>query len=285
MKHYATHIVRWLLLAMGISYLIACQSVSPVPKPTSFVGSLAQFGITSNGSTITVKNLIVSDKLTAVQNTTSTTHMTLSGAIQAATALITSTSRLVGAVQSLGAMTVHGLLTANGGLTTTGTVTTVDLVQTGALTRTGQAYKFPIAKVGATAGWVVNAAADYWQSTLPASQTSSTLIIPCTGLHTGDIITGGNIVGQVASVGGAFILEGELRRFTSAAAANVDASVGALTRTTGTANTVISSSNLATGTLAETVAADSTYYFRVIGTTAASVTMGIMGARLVITQK
>ena len=176
-----------------------------------------------------------------------------------------------------GASTLHAV--------TATTVTTVGFIQTGASTRTGQVFTFTTAKAGATAGWAVNAALDTWQSTLPASQTSSTLVIPCSGLHKGDIITGAYVLGQAASGGNAYILEGSLRKFTNGAASNTDSSVGAIARLTATSNTAFGSGNAMTGTLAETVAEGTTYYVLVIGTTASGVTMGIQGAGLIVTKK
>src|SRR4051812_30812795 len=62
----------------------------------------------------------------------------------------------------------------------------------GKIIRTGQAFQVAMrAKVGTTAGWVIAAANDLpYMATLPASQTSSTLILPIDGLRIGDIITG-----------------------------------------------------------------------------------------------
>jgi hypothetical protein len=161
------------------------------------------------------------------------------------------------------------------------------LTHTGALTRTAQTYTFTDAKLGSTgSGWVVNAAADLWSSTCPASQTSETLIIPVSGLHVGDIITGGNLVGQVESAGGSVQINIELRKLTAAAADLTDATVSDIVRATAiTADAILSVSNTTLGTMNETVGADETFYFLVTATTAGSTDIALQGAQLKVTQK
>jgi hypothetical protein len=167
--------------------------------------------------------------------------------------------------------TVTGALTVSGALN---------------LTDTGQVFTYLDGKAGATAGWVVRAGADLWQSTLPASQTSSTLVIPLTGLHVGDIITKVNLVGQVESAGGAVQINVELRKLTAAAADVSDATVSDITRMASiTADTILSASNSATGTLNETVGADETFYVLITATTAASTDIALQGAQATVTQK
>lgn len=190
-----------------------------------------------------------------------------------------------------GTAKIKGAATFNGAITTTNTITaatvnTAALGITGAVTRTAQTYTYTTGKVGATAGWVVAAAADVYAMTVPASQTSSTLVIPVTGLHVGDIITGGNLVGQVESAGGAVQINVELKKYTAAAADLTPATVSDIVRLTSlTADTILSVTNSTLGVLNETVGADETFYFLVTATTAGSTDIALQGAQLTVTQK
>lgn len=140
-------------------------------------------------------------------------------------------------------------------------------------------------KVGATAGWVVGDAANTFLATLPASQTLSTLVVPINGLQVGDIITGFYGVGQIESAGNAASISIELRKMTAAAADVSDASVDAMDAALSvTADTIISSANAASPTLAETVGADESFYFLVTATTAASTDIALQALTLNITR-
>ncbi len=125
------------------------------------------------------------------------------------------------------------------------------------------------AKVGATAGWVVTAGTDICHATLPASQTASTLIVPISGLNIGDTFTGLSGTGQVESAGGAVTLVLSVRKLTTAAGANVDAELGTDNVGSLTADTLISSANLAVTGLTEVLAEGETIYALLTGTTAA----------------
>ena len=140
------------------------------------------------------------------------------------------------------------------------------------------------AKVGATAGWTLGGGAVNTGSmaTLPASQTGSTLVVPIMGLKVGDTITAFKVVGQIESAGNTATLDADLRKLTAVAAANTDASVGAITQISVTADTKVGTSK--TG-LSEVVAADESFYVLLTGTTAAltdidllSVTVSVEGA-------
>jgi hypothetical protein len=125
-------------------------------------------------------------------------------------------------------------------------------------------------KVGATAGWSVNDAANRaGLAKLPASQTASTLVVPISGLVVGQVLTGYTVRGQVESAGGAVTLDAALRSLTVAAADLTDAAVtsGAITQVAVTADTSVASA--VTG-LALTIAAGVTYYLLLTGTTAGS---------------
>ena len=141
------------------------------------------------------------------------------------------------------------------------------------------------AKAGATAGWVVGAGDDKSLTTLPASKTSSTLVVPISGLQVGDIITGFYGVGQIESAGNTASISIDLRKHTAAAADVSDASVDAMDAPLSvTADTIISSANSASPTLTETVGADESFYFLVTATTAASTDIALQALVLNITR-
>lgn len=142
------------------------------------------------------------------------------------------------------------------------------------------------AKVGATAGAVVNAA-DNKNSLfrVPASQTASTVVIPLNYLKVGDIITSFHLVGQIESAGGICTVDAELRKQTAAAADLTDASVSSMTQLSVTADTIMSASNTAkTLASAETVGADETFYLLVTVTTAAATDVDCQAAAVVLTE-
>lgn len=156
----------------------------------------------------------------------------------------------------------------------------------GTVQRTSQRYCYGIAgaKVGATAGWVVNAAADFPAATCPASQTAATLVIPIGNLKSGTIITGFGLCGQIESAGGAVTVDCALRKCTTAAGDFVDASVSTMTQISVTADTAIDSTQDKTG-LSVTVAQTEVYYMLVTVTTAGSTDVDLRGIRLVVTEQ
>jgi hypothetical protein len=171
------------------------------------------------------------------------------------------------------AIQVPGLTVPSGGVVTlTGTT----------ITRASQEYQlgFNSAKVGGTAGWVVAAAANLYEFTLPASQTGSKLIIPVSGLRVGDTITAFKIEAQIESAGGTVTLDADLRKLTNVAADPTDASVGAITQVSVTADTKSEPTKTA---LAEVVAADERFYIVVTATTAASTDIRLLGATVTVT--
>lgn len=138
------------------------------------------------------------------------------------------------------------------------------------------------AKVGGTAGFVVNAADNVHLSTCPASQTASILIIPVTGLHVGDTITGFGLIGQIESAGGAVTVDADLRSQTAAAADMTDASVGTITQISVTADTAINATQDKSG-LTEVTTNAKSYYIKVTVTTAASTDVAIAGYSITVT--
>jgi len=158
---------------------------------------------------------------------------------------------------------------------------------TGTLTRTGRQNVVPIcgnAKVGATAGWVITGGTNICHATLPASQTSSTLVVPITGLNIGDTLTAVSATGQVESAGNNVTLVMSIRKLTNAAADNTDAELGTDNVGTLTADTILSSANLAVTGLTEVLAEGETLYALFTGTTAASTDIDLTGLVVTITQ-
>lgn len=157
---------------------------------------------------------------------------------------------------------------------------------TGTQTRTSQTYRYGIggAKVGGTAGFVINAASNISAATVPQSQTASILIVPIPYIKQGAIITGFGICGQIESAGGAVTVDGDLRVQTAIAADFSDASVGTMTQIAVTADTKIGSSQ-DKGSLAQTVATDESYYLKITVTTAATTDVDIRGIVITVTEK
>ncbi len=145
---------------------------------------------------------------------------------------------------------------------------------------TGRVQVVPIcgnAKVGATAGWVITGGTNICHATLPASQTASTLVVPITGLAIGDQLIAVSATGQVESAGGNVTLTMSIRKLTNAAADNTDAQLGTDDVGTLTADTILSSANLAVTGLTEVLAEGETLYALFTGTTAASTDIDLTG--------
>lgn len=155
-----------------------------------------------------------------------------------------------------------------------------------ALVRTSQSRLLTVgAKVGTTAGWVVGAANNIGRmATCPASQTASTLVVPVQGLKVGDTITGFAAIGQVESAGATATLDVELRKLTSAAGDLVDATVGAITQLSVTADAIVSSANAGKSSLTEVVGADESFYFLITATTAAATDFDLQGISITVTE-
>lgn len=152
------------------------------------------------------------------------------------------------------------------------------------VTRTSQKYVFKAgAKVGATAGWAPAATDNVHLITLPASQTGSTLVVPISGLKVGWTITSYHLIGQIESAGGTVTVDADLRKQTAAAADVTDASIGAITQLSVTADTIMSASNTAkTLSTPEVIGADETFYLLITGTTAASTDIALQGVAVVV---
>lgn len=153
---------------------------------------------------------------------------------------------------------------------------------TGGVVRTGlqSIYSLAGAKVGAGAGWTVGAAANIYQATMAAGQTAGTLVIPVGGLKVGDTITAFSVYGQIESAGNGVTVDADLRAQTNVAADPTDASIGAITQVSVTADTAMAAAK--TG-LTETVAATKAYYILVTATTGASTDIRLLGYTLTVT--
>lgn len=141
-------------------------------------------------------------------------------------------------------------------------------------------------KVGGTAGWTVGGGAvdTGLVATCPASQTASTLVVPVPGLKVGDTITAFYLAGQIESAGNTATLDADLRKLTAVAADVTDASVGAITQISATADTAITSSNSTKSSLAEVVADGETFYVLLTATTAASTDIALQGVYITVTE-
>lgn len=141
-----------------------------------------------------------------------------------------------------------------------------------------------VGRAGSVAGWTIPTTAAGFTNTmlvgLPASQSSSTLIIPITGLQEGDRMISYTIRGQIESAGGSVTLAGQMRRITAVASDPVDANVGAITSVVVTADTVLA----ATHTFASPLVyeAPAAYFAYLTGTTAASTDIQLFGVDVVI---
>jgi hypothetical protein len=140
------------------------------------------------------------------------------------------------------------------------------------------------AKVGAAAGWVITAGTNISHATLPASQTSSTLVVPISGLNVGDKVTAVAAVGQVESAGNNVTCAMSVRKLSAAAAAALtDAEIGTDNVGTLTADTLLTDANgnLKVSGLSEVMGADEQLYALFTATTAASTDIDL--SHLVVT--
>lgn len=181
-----------------------------------------------------------------------------------------------------------GLTVTSGGLTVTAggaTVTSGDLTLTDGVVIQTEVLSVPAWQgargATATVGWIVTGA-DKGLATLAQSATADTLVIPIVGLNIGDTIVSYKVTGQVDSAGNGATVDADLRKLTTAAAGTADASIGAITQVSVTADAAIASSKtLATP---EVVASGENFYLLVTATTAATTDVEIAGVELTITK-
>lgn len=153
------------------------------------------------------------------------------------------------------------------------------LTYTKSITLTFNAFN---AAAGATAGWTAPTGLDKALLVCPASQTAATAVVPVTGLWVGDVITAVKITGQVESAGNTATVDADLRKLTPAAAGTADASIGAITQISKTADYAIADSK--TLAAAETVASGEAFYVLLTATTAASTDVEISTIELTVTR-
>ena len=138
------------------------------------------------------------------------------------------------------------------------------------------------AKMGLTAGWTIQTNDNLGLiATCPVSRAAATLVIPIPGLKVGNKITAFSVVGQIESAGNTVTLDADLRKHTAAAGDVADASVGAITQISVTADAIISSSK--TG-LTEVVAADETFYVLLTATTTALTDIALQGITVTVSE-
>jgi hypothetical protein len=138
------------------------------------------------------------------------------------------------------------------------------------------------AKVGTTAGWTVGAANNIGEmATVAASQTAATLVVPIDLLKVGDTITAFKVVAQIESAGGAVTLDADLRAMTNAAADPTDASIGAITQVSVTADTAVDSDKKL---LTEVVVSTKIYYVLLTATTAAATDIRLLGLTVTVNE-
>ena len=163
------------------------------------------------------------------------------------------------------------------------TLTAAGITNTGVAVRAGVEKQIGNrAKAGTTAGWTVGAGDNLpYMGTVAASQTGSTLVVPVDCLKVGDTITSFKVVAQIESASGAVTLDADLRAITNVAAEPTDASIGAITQVSVTADTAVASAK--TG-LTEVVAANKTYYVLLTATTAAATDIILLGLTITVTE-
>lgn len=137
-------------------------------------------------------------------------------------------------------------------------------------------------KVGGTSGFTPAGATNAPNITVAAGQTGAKLVVPITGLQAGDIITGMSLIGSVTSAGNNVTLDLELRKYTVAAADNVDSSIASMSQAVLAAAAELSPSNNGRSDLYYEIAADEEPYLLVTCTTAASTTLTLQGVQLTV---
>ena len=181
--------------------------------------------------------------------------------------------------------------TLSGSETLTGKTLTSPVINTPVMTRTGRQVAIAHgAAVGQTAGWLPGQTTtgpinETRLAALPASKSFSTLVVPLE-LKVGDILTGINLLGRAISAGATASLDLEVTKLTPGAGGMTETSLGTLSSQNYVANTVLSASNtqLTLGS-PETIAAGSTYYLFLTGTTAALTGIDLLAVVAQMTEK
>lgn len=173
-----------------------------------------------------------------------------------------------------GGMSMGGTLAVTGAITLSNISSAVRTAQKKVITSG--------AKVGGTAGIVVDAANDKNSLlTCPQSKTANTAVVKIPDLKIGDTITAFSVVGQIESGGNTVTIDADLRAQTAVAAGNTDASVGAITQVSKTADYLVNDSK--TG-LSHTVIDGNSYYVLVTITTGATCDVDLLAITVSVTE-
>jgi hypothetical protein len=156
------------------------------------------------------------------------------------------------------------------------------VVETGGKIQRTRTLLLPASKghVGAGGSWAINA--DNSAATLAASQSGKTFVLPIDGLKIGDVISAFKVVAQVESAGGTVTIDADLRKVSNVAADPSDASLGAITQISVTADTAATASK--TLETAETVATGSSYYILITATTGSSTDIQLLAAEVTVNE-
>lgn len=158
--------------------------------------------------------------------------------------------------------------------------TELTVASTKTLRKDGQIMFYGGAQVVTASGWGPSADGT---TRLAASLSTKIFYIPVNGLKSGDEIVGFRITGQIESGGNAVTLDADFRKVTGAAADVTDASVGAITQISKTADYAVNDAK--TFTAIETVATNNGYYVVITGTTNASTDIAVIGIEVTVNRK
>ncbi len=136
------------------------------------------------------------------------------------------------------------------------------------------------AKVGAGAGWVIDAANDTAVlATLVAGQADATMVIFLDNLEVGDTITAFGLVGQLESGGNAVTIDANLRVLTAVAADITDVSIDTITTISETGDYKIDDEKAG---LSQVVTAEKTFYILVDATTLGATDIAMMAGKTTV---
>lgn len=139
-----------------------------------------------------------------------------------------------------------------------------------------------LGKVGATSGFVPANTDNLSLATCPASKTASTLVVPITGLKTGDVLQGAHLAGELVSVGGAVTVDMQIRMGVSAAGSITDSLLGSISQVALSASAIINAANSLLSGLNHIVAAGQHFYALITVTTAASTSVALQSVVAIV---
>jgi hypothetical protein len=162
------------------------------------------------------------------------------------------------------------LVVASGGL--------LDIQSGGEVRRTVQRFHNAGMRAGSGAGFTT--AGNTGAALCPASQSGATLVVPISGLKVGDTIAAGKVIAQIESAGNTVTLDCDFRKLTNAAADPADASLGAITQVSVTADTAVAAEK--TFATPEVVASGEQYYALITVTTTGSTDVQVLGVETTV---